>query len=144
MKFQIEFLLVILGDSLTMKPKFYFSEEEEKTISIDFDGVIHNDHLGWHDGTIYGDPIEGSLESIKILSEEFKLVLFTAKAKPDRPLVNGKTGAELIWEWLDKHGVKNCFAEITAEKPRCLFYIDDKAIRFVDWKKTLSDVEKLK
>ena len=53
---------------MTMKPKFYFSEEEEKTISIDFDGVIHNDNLGWHDGTIYGDPIEGSLDAIKLLS----------------------------------------------------------------------------
>jgi hypothetical protein len=135
---------VILGDYLMIKPKFYFNEEEERTISIDFDGVIHNDYLGWHDGTIYGDPIKGSLESVKLLSEKYKLVLFTAKAKPDRPLVDGKTGSELIWQWLDKYGIKNCFSEITAEKPRCLFYIDDKAIRFIDWEKTLSDIENLK
>ncbi len=127
-----------------MKPKFYFSEEEERTISIDFDGVIHNDCLGWHDGTIYGEPIPGSLESIKKLSQNYKLVLFTAKAKPDRPLVDGKTGIELIWEWLEKFEIKDCFVEITAEKPRCLFYIDDKAIRFVDWENALQDIENFK
>lgn len=127
-----------------MKPKFYFSEEEERTISIDFDGVIHNDALGWHDGTIYGEPIPESLESVKKLAENYRLVLFTAKAKPDRPLVDGKTGIELIWEWLEKYEIKNCFAEITAEKPRCLFYIDDKAIRFINWENALSDIEKFK
>jgi hypothetical protein len=126
------------------KPKFYFSEEEERTISIDFDGVIHNDSLGWHDGTIYGEPIVGSLESIKKLAENYKLVLFTAKAKPDRPLVDGKTGVELIWEWLEKYNIKDCFSEITAEKPRCLFYIDDKAIRFINWETALKDIENLK
>jgi len=133
-----------MGDYLTMKPKFYFSEEEEKTISIDFDGVIHNDNLGWHDGTIYGNPIEGSLDAIKLLSKKYRLVLFTAKAKPDRPLVDGKTGAELIWKWLEKYNIKECFSEITAEKPRCLFYIDDKAIRFINWKNALSDIENFK
>jgi len=127
-----------------MKHKFYFSEEEAKTISIDFDGVIHDDNLGWHDGTIYGKPIEGSLEAIKKLAQEYKLVLFTAKAKPDRPLVDGKTGSELVKEWLVKYGIDDCFQEITSEKPRCLFYIDDKAIRFCNWEDALSDVEKFK
>ena len=32
----IEFHLETLGDCLKMKPKFYFSEEEANTISIDF------------------------------------------------------------------------------------------------------------
>ena len=144
MKCQTEFLLETLGDYLTMKPKFYFSEEEEKTISIDFDGVIHNDNLGWHDGTIYGDPIEGSMDAIKLLSKEYRLVLFTAKAKPDRPLVDGKTGTELIWQWLEKYNIKECFSEITAEKPRCLFYVDDKAIRFIDWENALFSIENFK
>ena len=129
---------------MMMKPKFYFSEEETRTISIDFDGVIHNDNLGWHDGTIYGNPIDGALEAVKLLAKDYKLVLFTAKAKPDRPLVDGKTGAELIWEWLEKYEIKECFSEITSEKPRCLFYIDDKAIRFNNWKDALSDVENFK
>jgi histidinol phosphatase-like enzyme len=75
-------------------------EEEAKTIAIDFDGVIHSFELGYHDGTIYGSPIEGSIDAIKKLSKKYHIVIYTAKAKKDRPLINGKTGPELIWEWL--------------------------------------------
>ena len=38
-----------------------FLEKSNKVIAIDFDGVIHNDNLGFNDGTIYGEPIKGSL-----------------------------------------------------------------------------------
>ena len=42
---------------------------EKSVIALDFDGVIHDHYKGYGDGTIYGDPIEGSLESIKELYE---------------------------------------------------------------------------
>ena len=45
-------------------------EEDVKNISIDFDGVIHDWNKGWHDGTCYGEPIEGALEAVKLLSEK--------------------------------------------------------------------------
>ena len=35
----------------------------KNTLCIDFDGVIHDHNLGFHDGTIYGNPIKGSLEA---------------------------------------------------------------------------------
>ena len=31
--------------------------------------------------------------------------------------------------------------EVTAEKPRAVFYIDDKAVRFCDWVDTLESME---
>ena len=65
-------------------------ENELNNIAIDFDGVIHNFDKGWHDGTCYGDPIPGALEAIKDLSQNYKIIIFTAKAKPNRPLVQGK------------------------------------------------------
>ncbi len=107
------------------------------TIAIDFDGVIHNDNKGWHDGTIYGDPISGSLEAIKILASKFSLIIFTAKAKSDRPLVNGKNGTLLVKEWLEKHGYMDYISGITAEKPRAFLYIDDRGYRFGNWEDTL-------
>jgi hypothetical protein len=115
--------------------------EESNTIAIDFDGVIHSFELGYHDGTIYGTPLPGSLENIKRLSNKFKIVIYTAKAKPDRPLINGKTGIELVWEWLEKYDVAKYISEITAEKPRAICYIDDKAIRFIDWEQTIKDLK---
>ena len=113
-------------------------EEELKNIAVDFDGVVHTFDKGWHDGTCYGDPIEGSLEAIKTLAETYNVIIFSAKVRPDRPLVMEKTGLQLVDEWLKKHNVRKYVSDITHEKPRAEFYIDDKAIEFKDnWKEIL-------
>jgi hypothetical protein len=117
-----------------MPPGF---EHENKNLAIDFDGVIHQ-FDGWGDGTCYGDPIPGSLEAICELSQKYNLIIFTAKARRDRPLVNGQTGEELVRDWLIKHNVYQYIKTITSEKPRACLYIDDKAYRFVDWSSTLT------
>ena len=57
-------------------------------------------------------------------------MIFTAKAKSDRGLINGKTGTQLIWEWLKKHDMDKFVTKVTAEKPRAVAYIDDKGISF--------------
>lgn len=122
-------------------PKF---SKDYKNIAIDFDGVIHDDNKGFHDGTCYGDPIPGSLESIKELSKEYKIIIFTAKAKPCRPLINGKTGKELVIEWLTKNNFMEYINEVTAEKPRAFLYIDDNGYRFKNWKNAINFVKKIK
>ena len=93
--------------------------------------------MGYLDGSCYGEPIEGSLEAVRMLSKKFNIILFTAKAKPSRPLVNGKTGTELVWEWLKKYGIDHCVKDVTSEKPRSFLYIDDNGYRFENWKDTL-------
>ena len=115
-------------------------EDETKTIAIDFDGVIHSFEFGFHVGTIYGTPLPGSLESIKKIAEKYKIVIYTAKAKKDRPLINGKTGTELVWEWLKKYKIDTLITDVTAEKPRAVCYIDDKAIQFINWNQALNDL----
>jgi len=112
-------------------------ENEAKNLAIDFDGVIHNDDKGFYDGTCYGLPVPGSIEAIMSLSQTFRIIIFTAKAKPSRPLVDGKTGTQLVWEWLDRYGIASYVAEVTAEKPRALLYIDDHALSFSNWDETL-------
>ena len=116
-------------------------EKDAKNIAIDFDGVIHNFDKGFYDGTCYGKPLDGSLEAIRQLSKKFNIVVFTAKAKPSRPLVNGKTGTELVVEWLKKHDVLQYVKEVTAEKPRAFLYIDDKGYRFENWTSTMKFLE---
>ena len=114
-------------------------KDEQKNIAIDFDGVIHKNSKGYHDGTIYDEPIEGSKESLEKLSKDYDVVLFTCKAKPDRGLVNGKTGTQLVWEWLEEHDMAQYITKVTAEKPRGVQYIDDKGYKFTTWDKYWGD-----
>ncbi len=125
--------------NLNVPPGF---EKQLNNLAIDFDGVIHNFDKGWYDGTCYGEPIKGSLEAIKELSKTWNIIIFTAKARPDRPLVEGKTGTELVWSWLEKHEVDQYIDEVTWEKPRAEFYIDDKAIEFKNnWKQIIHRID---
>ena len=68
--------------------------------------------------------------------------MFTAKAKSDRGLVNGKTGTELVWEWLKKHDMAKFVSKVTSEKPRAVIYIDDKAYHFTNWKDAVEYTER--
>ena len=116
-------------------------ENERSNLAIDFDGVIHNFDKGWYDGTCYGEPIEGSLEAIKELSDKYNIIIFSSKALPDRTLVNGKTGKQLIIEWLEKYDVLKYIDEITYFKPRAEYYIDDKGISFKNnWKEIIKQI----
>jgi hypothetical protein len=121
------------------------ARDEEKRIAIDFDGVIHDDYLGFHDGTIYGEKYAGVDNALKtIFDMGFEIVIFTAKAKADRPLVNNKTGIELVWEWLELQELSQYIIAVTAEKPRAKVYIDDKAYRHTNWVETMEFLIALK
>jgi len=115
--------------------------EDKQILAIDFDGVIHDSFNGYGDGTCYGKPIANSIESIKKLSTEYTIIIFTAKAKSDRPLVNGRTGIEHVWAWLKKYEIDKFISEVTAEKSRAKYYIDDSAIKFLNWNDTLKIIE---
>ena len=107
--------------------------DEQVNIGIDFDGVIHACSKGYHDGTIYDEPIAGAYEALEHISKKYTIIMYTAKAKPDRGLVNGKTGTESVWKWLEKNDMSKFVSKVTAEKPRAVCYIDDKGIEFSDW-----------
>jgi hypothetical protein len=118
--------------------------DETYQVGVDFDGVLHKCSKGFYDGTIYDPPIKGSHNALRMLSEQYVIIIYSAKAKSDRPLINGKTGIELIWEWLKEHDMDRFVKEVTAEKPRAVFYIDDKAVRFDgDWSDTFEVLEAL-
>lgn len=112
-------------------------KSEESVLVIDFDNVIHDMTKGYHDGTIYGKPIPGTHLALSGLSNQYKLIIYTCKANPERPLINGKTGIELINEWLCDHDLSGFIDSITFNKPNAIAYIDDKGIEFSDWKSCL-------
>jgi len=118
-------------------------KDEVGVIAIDFDNVIHNNSLGFHDGTCYGEPIEGVIESIKKISKKFRIVIYSFKGHPDRPLINGKNGIELVWDWLKKYKIDSYIEDIVWGKPNAVVYIDDKGYRFENWKDTMIFLENI-
>jgi len=112
-------------------------KQVSSTIVLDFDGVIHKGSKGFHDGTVYDDPIEGTAEALKILSTKYRLVISSCKADPKRPLIQGKSGIQLIWEWLSKYNFAQYIEDVTHEKVRAKYYIDDKGITFKSWDQIL-------
>tara|TARA_B100001123_G_scaffold74689_3_gene84243 strand:+ start:47666 stop:48643 length:978 start_codon:yes stop_codon:yes gene_type:complete len=117
--------------------------DEKINLGIDFDKVIHGCSRGYYDGTIYDPPIHGAAEALEKLSQSYTLIIYTCKAKPDRGLVNGKTGTALVWEWLEKNNLSQFVSKVTAEKPRAVCYIDDKAVRFIDWESCMKELEEI-
>lgn len=126
------------------KARKYAYPDELVNLAIDFDGVIHKNSKGYHDGTIYDEPIEGVAEALKQLSDEYTLIVYSAKARKDRGLINGKTGIQLIWEWLKKYDLDQYISQVTAEKPRAQAYIDDKAIAFTSWDSCFKELDNKK
>lgn len=98
-----------------------------RTIAIDFDGVIHLYSKGWQDGSIYDPPVEGAIDAIKTLMDKgYKVVVFTARPN----LVD-------IQEFFLDNGISGLM-EVTNKKPIASVYIDDRAIRFTNWKDMLN------
>ena len=117
--------------------------DEEVNVAIDFDGVIHKCSKGYHDGTIYDNPVDGVAAALEqITSSGYNIIVFTCKARADRGLVNGKTGTELVWEWLRENNLDKYVNKVTAEKPRACVYIDDKSVKFEEWGGCLEQLKK--
>ena len=115
--------------------------DELVNIAVDFDGVIHKNSKGYHDGTIYDEPVEGAREALQKLSEKYTVIIYTAKARRDRGLVNGMSGVQLVWDWLKENDLAQYVSKVTAEKPRAVAYIDDKGIKFDNWNSVLSQID---
>jgi len=116
---------------------------ESKVVAVDFDGVIHKSSLGFHDGTVYDDPVPGAKEALEALSEYYEVVIYSCKANPDRPHIKGRSGTEIIWDWLEKEGMSRYVSRVCFKKPNAICYVDDKGIRFNNWEQALQEISEL-
>lgn len=115
-------------------------EKDKKTINVDFDGVIHKYSRGYHDGTIYDVPAEGSRESLQLLKDKgYKLICFTARVNADP----SGDGYNKIKQWLKKYNLLEFFDDITDKKYPSLVIIDDSALRHTSWDTTLKNLKDL-
>jgi len=112
----------------------------QKTLSIDFDGVIHRYSKGWQDGSIYDPPMESAIEHLKELVDKgWRIVIFTTRLNPE-VCSDVKASENELKNWLSKNGFQENthYHELTALKPIATAYIDDRAAKFTNW----SDISK--
>ena len=114
-----------------------------KTIVVDFDGVLHWYRKGWHDGTIYDEPVPGSqLAMAELLEAGFRVVIFSTRAT-ERVIKGNKQKSQWfeMKQWLFKHNFPQGLHVNTEEgKPMGVAYIDNRAVRFRgNWRETLQE-----
>ncbi len=103
----------------------------EKTICVDFDGVIHKYSEGYKDGTLYDAEMPGAGNAIrKLIGSGYEIVIFTARHTSQ---------FKEIRTWLKKFigPVHTSKMKITNIKPPAIAYIDDRGIRFTNWEDML-------
>jgi phosphoglycolate phosphatase-like HAD superfamily hydrolase len=120
------------------------------SVAIDFDGVVHRYGRGWQDGTIYDEPMPGAIDGLKRLQERYALIVFTSRRPAD------------VFAWLTRYGVR-CYLDpaaipgsaedppefwgrddlllVTNRKLPAIAYLDDRAVRFVDWASVDAQIE---
>ena len=108
-----------------------------KTICIDFDGVIADYSQGFQGPDVFGEPLPGASEAIRRLHEKGnKVIIFTTRQDThslrDYLVRNGI--------WYDEINTNSDQPEGTNPgKPIADIYLDDRAVRFTSWAKTLAD-----
>lgn len=110
------------------------------TIAVDFDGVIHAYSRGWADGTIYDPPVPGALDGLRTLMDHDSVFVFTTRDISD------------VASWLLEHGFSVRLGHegpfwnergrilVTNRKLAATAYLDDRAVRFIDWEQALIDL----
>ena len=117
---------------------FEAKSSENKRLMVDFDRTIHKYSKGYHDGTIYDEPIPGAKEALDILHNRgYEIVIFTARGSSENE--DRTSQVKNVEKWLKKYGIY--YDRITSEKLPAFAYIDDLAIRFKgNWRDTLRDI----
>lgn len=100
------------------------------TIALDFDGTLYP-FVGVHDEP---PPNPGAVEAARRLKDAgFHIVIYTSRLSADWLEASGFSWAReanYIRKLLTRDGIP--FDDITGEKVRALWYVDDRAIRYAD------------
>jgi hypothetical protein len=117
-------------------------DTDQKTIAIDFDGVINSFSSGWRGSTKTDAPVAGAADAIgELLASGNKIVIYSSRAATPE-------GLETIKKYLGyiaDNNVNIDEIDITDKKPIAHVYVDDRAISFNgDWQDTLKQIEEFK
>lgn len=98
----------------------------QKTIAVDFDGVISTYESGWTGPVPIDPPVPGARAGIAALRGlGFRVEVFSCRALTHE-------GRYAIESWLTQHGIT--VDKVTGWKPHAVLYVDDRGYRFTgDW-----------
>uniref|UniRef100_A0A6H1ZSF1 Uncharacterized protein n=1 Tax=viral metagenome TaxID=1070528 RepID=A0A6H1ZSF1_9ZZZZ len=134
-----------LGGEKSAKSRFKGKTKEEiseamsnirrgKTVCIDLDGTLCKQQP-FGDGFIEGEPKQAVKEALDGFKKTgYKIIILTTRLNPS-------FGGDIEWKkdriiaWMNKYELP--FDEITNNKPSATLYIDNKAVRFMDWEEVI-------
>lgn len=112
---------------------------DDKTICIDFDGVIA-DYSKYNGKGFFGNPLPGAVKKIRELKEQgWTIIIYTTRSETHQ-----------LKEYLDLHRILYDYINYNPEnidqgcnmgKPLATVYLDDRAINFDgDWDKAFNKI----
>ena len=118
--------------------KCKYREMHIPTIAVDFDRVLFT-HESWQGHFHVGDPIPGAKEALSELQEMgFKIMIWTTRAQKDI-IENACITNHIPFDYINEN--PNQPPEINPSKPVADYYIDDRALHFQSWDRTLSELK---
>lgn len=100
-----------------------------KVVCVDLDGTLADYTGGWRGLNQIGDPLPGAVEFTKQLAEFADIVIFTCRCGEETA---GKRAphlaANIVRDWLDKHGFVYHDIFVGQGKPIASAYVDDRAV----------------
>lgn len=121
-----------------------------KTIAVDFDKTIHSYERGWADGSIYGDFLPGAMAGLMQLMDTYAVFVHTTRSpglvsrwieQKSGHVIECTTRISLL-PWRRTFWNTQGLLLVTNRKLPAAYYIDDRAIRFVDWPQALADLKR--
>jgi len=115
------------------------------TVAIDFDGPIHAYTRGWQDGSIYDDPVPGAWRAIAQIQRQHAVFIFTSRnpvqvadwMRQHSPFQVALDAQSTGSFWNDRNVIL-----VTNRKLPAVAYIDDRAIRFIDWSSAYDELKR--
>lgn len=99
----------------------------QKTLCLDFDGVIHSYTSGWSGADVVTDPpVDGALDFIRAAVNRFKVAIYSSRS-------GQMGGVEAMEGWLLEWGLEMEVLEhidFPADKPAAWLTIDDRGWQF--------------
>ena len=106
--------------------------DKQRTLAIDFDGVIHEYSQGFQGlENAYDIPKIGVYEAFKKFTDDG----FIIKIMSSRP-------AHVIKKWLADHNLDQYVDEVSNQKFPATLYVDDRGYFFQNWKQCLQELYK--